>query len=408
MRYTRALSLSIIFFMLVASFLEAELFVRPARAFESSSAGFEMHAADIGTITGSSSSATFGVQHAGGNTGSGIIANVKKVFSSIMHWLFDWYVPRYDEIHYRWRNDDGSEVAATFSPYVEDGILTGLAKTTIKRLRFEISNEGWTRGSGPTFQLEVAQTATCSSGTYAAVPATATTEHWEMAETANLTDGAATTNVASGLTDANASFTAGETKDTGNQTTALTVTSEQFTEIEYSIRATTNAVSGATYCFRLTNAGSTTNFVYTRYARATIAGYPANGTLESSTFDTGITDGAAYNSILWTGFLNGGKVGLQLATSNCSNGATNYPTCSTGVWGATGSDYLGPDCTSGTYYEQSPGVPAEISLACATLQNKRYFRYKVRLCSTSDCSSSGTNTPEINGTQGGIIINWSP
>ncbi|MEK7493611.1 MAG: hypothetical protein AAB630_00480 [Patescibacteria group bacterium] len=376
--------------MLLAPLTSTGLFARPAHAFESTSTSFEIHAGDIEMVVGSSTSASFVNQSAGGQLATGIITNAKQILSGILYWLFDWYVPRYDQIHYRWRNDDGSEAAATFAA-VEDGILSGLAKSTIKRLRFEISNEGWTRGSAPTFRLEVAQTGTCSSGTYAAVPATATTEHWEMADSTNITDGAATTNVAGGLTDANASFTAGETKDTANTTGAITLTSENFTEIEYSVRATTNAVSGDTYCFRLTNAGSTTNFVYTRYTRATVAGYSATGTLESSTFDTGITDGAAYNSILWTGALNSGKVKLQIATSNSSSGPWNY---------------AGPgvSCDTSTFYEPAAGTPSEIDLACASIQNKRYFRYKAILCSASDCSSSGSNTPQVDD----VIVNWAP
>lgn len=391
MHYARAIALSVIFFMALAPFTLTGLFARPASAFESTSTSFEIHGSDMEPVAGSSTSATFGVQYAGGNTGGGIVANVKKVFSSVMHWLFGWYVPRYDEIHFRWRNDDSNESAATFAA-VEDGILSGLAKNTVKRLRFEISNEGWTRGSGQTFRLEVAPlSGTCAASSYAAVPATATTEHWEMVDSTNLTDGAATTNVASGLTDEGVVFTAGETKDTGNMTGSITLTSENFTEIEYSIRATANAVSGDTYCFRLTNAGSTANFVYTRYARATVAGYAATGTLESSTFDTGITDGAAYNSVLWTGSLNGGKVKLQIATSNSSSGPWNY---------------AGPGaaCDATTYYEPASGTPAEIDLACSSIQNKRYFRYKVTLCSASNCSSSGSATPQVDD----VIVNWSP
>lgn len=391
MRYIRATVLSVIFFMLLAPLTSTGLFARPAHAFESTSTSFEIHAGDIESIAASSTSASFGIQHAAGQTAHGIITNTRQVLSGILYWLFDWYVPRYDQIHYRWRNDDGSEAAATFAE-VEDGILSGLAKSTIKRLRFEISNEGWTRGSGQTFQLEVAPlSGTCAASTYAAVPATATTEHWEMADSANLTDAGATTNVASGLTDANASFIAGEVKDTGNTTGPITLTSEHFTEIEYSVRATTNSVSGNTYCFRLTNAGSTTNFVYTRYARATVAGYSATGTLESSTFDTGITDGAAYNSILWTGALNSGKVKLQIATSNSSSGPWNYAG-------------PGASCDTSTFYEPAAGTPSEIDLACSGIQNKRYFRYKVTLCSASDCSSSGSNTPQVDD----VIVNWSP
>lgn len=390
MCHTRATALSILFFVSLAPLTTTGLFVRPAHAFESTSASFEIHAGDIESIAASSTSASFGIRHAAGQTAHGIITSTKQILSGILYWLFDWYVPRYDQIHYRWRNDDGSEAAATWAA-VEDGILSGLAKSTIKRLRFEISNEGWTRAGSQTFRLEVAQTTTCSSGTYAAVPATATTEHWEMADSTNLTDGSSTTNVAGGLTDTNVSFVAGEAKDTGNTTGAITLTSENFTEIEYSVRATANSVSGNTYCFRLTNAGSTTNFVYTRYARATVAGYPSTGSLESSTFDTGITDGAAYNSILWTGSLNSGKVRLQIATSNSSSGPWNYAG-------------PGASCDTSTFYEPAAGTPAEIDLACSSIQNKRYFRYKITLCSASDCSSSGSNTPQVDD----VIVNWSP
>ena len=49
------------------------------------------------------------------------------------------------------------------------------------------------------------------------------------------------------------------------------------------------------------------------------------GTLISSIFDSGVTTGAGYNSILWIGSLGGaglneGKVQFQIAGSNCSNG----------------------------------------------------------------------------------------
>ncbi|MBI1755101.1 hypothetical protein HY250_04865 [Candidatus Azambacteria bacterium] len=393
------------------------LLVRPAYAFESTSATFELHASDIESVTGSSTSASFKLHNAAGQTaaaGAPATAATKEVFAGILHWLYGLFTPQYEQIHYRWRNDNGSETTATW-PFVEDTTYTGFPKTTLKRLRFEISNEGWTRGTGPQFRLEVAPlSGTCAASTYAAVPATASSgEHWDMPLSGNFANNEATTN-ASGcsptsdcLPDANATFTPGVMKENDNQTSALTVTSEQFTEIEYGVQATTNATAGATYCFRLTNAGSTTNFVYyeTRYAKATIAsGYPVSGYIESTTYDTSISNGAAYNSLLWNGSENGGNVRLQLATSNCSNGATNAPTCSSGAWDATGSDYLGPDCTASTFYEPNVDTPAEIDLACATVQNKQYFRYKVILCSNATCSGTGANTPAVTG----VIVNWSP
>src|SRR6185436_19570743 len=41
-------------------------------------------------------------------------------------------------------------------------------------------------------------------------------------------------------------------------------------EIEYSFKVTSNAAAGDIYCFRLTNAGSTTNFVYSAYPEITV------------------------------------------------------------------------------------------------------------------------------------------
>ncbi len=63
----------------------------------------------------------------------------------------------------------------------------------------------------------------------------------------------------------------------------------------------------------------------------------ASGYLISSTFDTGFEDGVAYNSIMWLGSLGIGttSVTFQLATSNCSNGASDPPAC-TGGGGITG------------------------------------------------------------------------
>lgn len=236
-----------------------------ARALDSTSDNFEIHGAAIDSIAGTGTSSSFQNLSAGGQLAIGLSTNVKKIYSGILYWLYTLFTPQYEQIHFRWRNDDNNEASATWAAN-EDTQYSNLSKNTTIRLRFEISNSGWTRGTGPTFRIEYAETVTCSSGSYTAVPATPSTEHWQMSDSTNLTDGDATTNVASGLTDANATFVAGKVKDTGNQTTAITVTSENFTEIEYSIKATSFATDGGTYCFRLTNASSTTNFLYTQYA----------------------------------------------------------------------------------------------------------------------------------------------
>jgi hypothetical protein len=123
--------------------------------------------------------------------------------------------------------------------------------------------------------------------------------------------------------------------------------------------------------------------------------YPPYGDLVSTIFDsTGSVDGPAYNSIMWRGALGGeefdiGEVLLQIAAADDT----------IGPW-----DYIGPNCIGGPYdwFELPPETAAEIG-CYSLLNNKRYFRYKARLCST-DCSASGPTTPQVDE----VIINWSP
>lgn len=368
-------------------------------AFEATSTSFEIHAGAIDSVAGTSTSATFQNTSAGGQlaTGSSTISGgtARQILSGVLYWLFGWYTPRYEQIHYRWRNNNGDETTATWAAN-EDTQLVNLQKATTTRLRFEISNEGWTRSGAPQFTIEYASTTTCSSGTYTAIPTVATTEHWQMSDSAYIADAAATTNVSGGLTDENSNFVAGQFKDTGNTTAAITLTSQDFTEIEYSIMATSTANDGGTYCFRATNNGSTQNMVYseTKYAKGVISsGLPVTGEMTSMIFDTtGLANGPAYNSIMWKGSLNNGvgKARFQFATSNSD----------TGPWNFIG----GSACNSSSWYDvPNPDTPAEITCAAQNHNNQRYFRYRIQICS-SDCSASGTISPTVTD----VIISWSP
>ncbi len=140
-------------------------------------------------------------------------------------------------------------------------------------------------------------------------------------------------------------------------------------------------------------------------------GYPIKGEIISPTFDTGAANGVGFNFIMASGITPvGTKFRVQLAASNCSNGATNSPACTIGIWGPTGSDYLGgSSCATSDYYfnaafGSSPtNSPWSVEIGCqSNYNNKRYFRYKVILCS-SDCSASGIATPQIDN----VIVNWS-
>ena len=124
-----------------------------------------------------------------------------------------------------------------------------------------------------------------------------------------------------------------------------------------------------------------------------ILGAPPKSDLTSSVFDTQIASGTALNYIVWQGDLpTSAIVRFQIATSNCSNGATDPPVCSAGSW-----NYIGPDGSNATYYgPANPDIALPINLKYQN--NYRYFRYFM------DLQSGLSNSPRVDD----IIVGWSP
>jgi hypothetical protein len=127
--------------------------------------------------------------------------------------------------------------------------------------------------------------------------------------------------------------------------------------------------------------GGSLNF----YVKTSFVAYASEGELVSSIFDTGIDVGVSYNSIIWEGKLNGGKIKFQLATATSTSGS----------W-----EFLGPSCDPNAFYEPSSDSDTTIPIRCPLHYGKRYFRYKVILNPSQDQSQ----TPVIYK----IIINYSP
>lgn len=142
------------------------------------------------------------------------------------------------------------------------------------------------------------------------------------------------------------------------------------------------------------------------------------GTLDSATVDTLSTGGSVLNSITWYGSASANGtgaatyVGFQVAASNCSNGATNAPSCNTGTWSFTGPGGLSTNaydtpCSvsgfQGNYLglsspaSQTQGKP--ICIDPAQVSGYRYLKYRVQLRS----NLLQTETPRIDR----IILNWS-
>jgi hypothetical protein len=178
---------------------------------------------------------------------------------------------------FHWRNDDGSETLATSATGgIENTNYNAYPFNGSKRLRIGISNEGSTTTLPQRYRLEYApKTFICAQET-GWIDVGATGGDWDMVNTANLTDGSNTTNVASGaqgaVTDGNTAFLVanGGQKDTSSQTGLLTMGTTSFVEIEYSVRASTTAIAGQAYCFRVTDTGVPLDF-YDTYPQATIA-----------------------------------------------------------------------------------------------------------------------------------------
>ncbi len=159
----------------------------------------------------------------------------------------------------------------------------------------------------------------------------------------------------------------------------------------------TGLTNGTLYFFRVyarDTSGNYTAHVSTEEVSATPTGVvnkAATSTLTSSIFDTGVTFGAAYNSIMWKGLLPAGpKVRFQFSVSNDLSLTWNYfggNSCGALDW----FDPLGPDLA--------------IELKCPTqFNNKRYFRYKIQLCSSANCTDPSPDTPRVTD----IIVNWVP
>ena len=162
--------------------------------------------------------------------------------------------------------EDKPTAGATWAAY-QDTKLTEAIPGKVYRLRFMVSNEG-TSGSGAvTYKRQVAQTDNCGTESYTDVP-TDNTGPFKIIDSSYLTDGGATTDVVSGITNEATTFVPGQVKDASNTTGSITLNADQFTELEFAITAVDHSdyyVPGANYCFRLVSASGASISTYSVY-----------------------------------------------------------------------------------------------------------------------------------------------
>ncbi len=138
-----------------------------------------------------------------------------------------------------------------------------------------------------------------------------------------------------------------------------------------------DGILGSDYC-----GSSTSSFKVSTdwYATST------QGWLESATFDTGLDDGAQFNSISWRGDLPiGTEVKFYFSASSTPNGPWNFK---------------GPYKSNTTSQDQDNKLFSARLGFNEDFNGKRYFRYKIVLVS----NTSQTLSPIVED----VAVNWSP
>ena len=185
--------------------------------------------------------------------------------------------PNLTQFGYHWRNDNGNETGATSATAgVSNTPLTALQIGSSKRVRVGVANQGSTTTLPTTYQLEYGVAAPTCADTATWTLVNDTGAAWLLSPSVNITDGSNTTNIVlanGGVTDLGGTTfvgTNGGLRDSSNTSGSLNLDANQFVELEYSIVATSTAIEGTTYCFRVTE-GSTSMSVYTHYPSVTIS-----------------------------------------------------------------------------------------------------------------------------------------
>ena len=224
--------------------------------------------------------------------------------------------PALTQTHYHWRNDDGSESGATSATGGnQDTAIAELSSANTRRLRMQVSNEGST-STAATFQLEYGLAAPTCEDTVTWTPVDQSADAWDMSPSANITDGADTTNISTttgGVSDENTTFLTpnGGLKDTNSTLGEVTLQTSEFIEMEFSVVASSTALEGETYCFRMTDNGTQMS-EYSVYPQVTIAADVSVTALGAHVAEADIP---ATNQYLGGAFLIESSAGLQTLDS---------------------------------------------------------------------------------------------
>jgi hypothetical protein len=175
---------------------------------------------------------------------------------------------------YHWRSDNGNEVLASSTVGAENTPLGEFTLSTPVRVRFLVDNIGPVTAVPTQFRIEYGVRLTSCENISVWTDVGAAPDAWDMYDSPHLTDAADTTDIST--TTGGISNPGGKTflspnggiKDLASQTGAITLSTTDFAEVEYSLTSTASTSYATNYCFRLTNAGTPVP-EYTEYAELT-------------------------------------------------------------------------------------------------------------------------------------------
>ncbi len=224
---------------------------------------------------------------------------------------------------YRWRDDsvdvnsDGGWLAA------EDTTLADQDKNTSLRLRMRIANHGTTpEDAAREYELQFSERSSsesCSDVSAWIGVSDSSTDAFELYSSIHINPDQELLTTSLLSNPDGYSFVSGQAMELSDTTTPLGPLSDSaYTELEYALRPTLNAVTGSTYCFRLYDSSSLSILdQYNTYPEITLSSnvIAATGLGEAGTF-TSATDGG-WTSVSFSGTYSSPVV---VGTTNSHNG----------------------------------------------------------------------------------------
>ncbi len=211
--------------------------------------------------------------------------------------------PATDQLHFRWRDDTTDLNTSGGWLAVEDNNSIGdITKNTTYRLRIESARANGAESAARTYELQwgdkTGQSSCNDISTWIGIADAS--DEFDMVDSTNIDPDGESTSVS--LLTAEGSYTAGEGRDVSDTTGSIgPLSANYYTELEYSFKATDDAVTGHSYCFRLydTTAASALDS-YSVYPEATISSVTIGATSMEWGTETGVSDDS-WKTINFTG-----------------------------------------------------------------------------------------------------------